>query len=183
MLLNKFFVILVVSFSVAQAHANFPSSCRNLLLIAERFDSLKTSIERLNGSGFIGNDIYVSDSVMTMAIRRSRMEDAVTELEAQRQGQASLAFYDEISLAIAMRENQIARLLLQSSPFDFRQTPFGHDLMITAAYFGNVDALHFLERYGISLTRAETATAIRYALMTRTYDVLPFLMRDFLDTL
>jgi hypothetical protein len=179
MLLKRFLIFILFSSAVVNAHA-YPSSmsCRNILFFAEAFDRFKIQIQRMNDSGLIRHIILVTDSPLLSSIRHSRIEEvkeAVAEIFSRI---PSASFFDEIAVAIALGQDDIARYLFEQSTFDYRRTPLGKDLLMTAVYWGNARMLSFLDARGVTFASPERARALQYARMTRSNDILHFLMGD-----
>ncbi len=120
--------------------------------------------------------IYEIAVVIAMAIELE--EDPKIAAEEYIAKHTGTSFFDEIAIAIALGEDAIARYLFENSSFDFRRTPMGKDLLMTAVYFGNARMLHFLESKGVVFVAPEKAKALRYATLSNSANVMYFLLRN-----
>ncbi|MBY0384581.1 hypothetical protein K2X05_05430 [bacterium] len=163
----SYVLALILNFSF---HSNAQYLCKDIF-IDKSWVQTKNQIEDLNSSGLLFDMVLVQNSDLTSAVRSRSISEvfrASTKAKLQR---TQNIFFDEISLAIALKANFAAQFLYHSSNYNYKKVLLGQDLLLVAIYFKNTKMFDFFMHQGLHLSDANRRKVLNWALETNRPDV------------
>lgn len=164
----SYFLVFLLHFSFSSFSSQF--SCKDIFVDQTWLSSIH-QLEILNSSELLSDMVLVQNTEMTTALRqRSISQVFALTTKAKLQGTKSV-FFDDISLAIALKENFIAQFLYHSSQYNYKNVQLGQDLLLVAIFFNNTKMFDFFVNQGIVLSISRQKKVLAWALEANRPDV------------